>query len=171
MPKSALPDHIDEPHEWDGTDWDWWGQKWMLKIKHWFAYGPRAKEWWARWREVPIVLFGIKGAGPWRYEYTKDGKPDFFYDENNCIGFWHKVPHPDLYYLAVTQYFSRWHFAVQWPFHVTFHIYFTKDIPIQPQRPEEDYTIRTMFFIRFGARRDADRVYWFPSMFVGGDFN
>lgn len=145
MPKSALPEHIDEPSEWEGTDWDWWGQRWMLKIKGWFAYGPRATEWWAKWRPVPKDLININAT---RKEVVAN-----------------------LEYTSVIQYYTRWHFLLQWPFHVSFHYYWDGSfVPMEGTRPK-NLNILQMIFIRFGARFDNDQVYWFPSLFVGGDHN
>lgn len=41
--KTPLPAHIDEPHEWKGTDDDqvWW-MRWRLYVKHWFAFSFRS---------------------------------------------------------------------------------------------------------------------------------
>lgn len=44
MPRCALPEKLDEPEEWKGTDWDNWFQRPLLKIKHWFAFGPRCPQ-------------------------------------------------------------------------------------------------------------------------------
>lgn len=150
MPWDALPDHIDTPAEWNGTDWDNKWQRWLLKFKGWFAYGPRSKYWWAKWRKFPIVLFKMKGRGEWRYERDGDITE---------------------YYLSVVQYYTRWHFAIQWPFHVSFHVYWRElDVPPRSAPNNGKTTIAEMLYIRFGARRDSDVVYWFPSIFIGGDF-
>ena len=149
MPWSALPPHIDDEHEWKGTDWDKPGLSWHNKYKGWFAYGPRAKEKWARWRTIPRVLVKLKGKGPWRYE-TDDlsGKS----------------------YLSRVQYWTRWHFQIQWPFMVAFHIYWrAKDVPQEPNRLS-DATIKKMFFFYGPGHRDGDAVYWCPSFFVGGSW-
>lgn len=160
-PRSALPPHIDEPHEWKNTDWDTKWQRWMLEIKHWFAFGPRATEWWARWRKFPIVLFARKGRGKWRLE-----------DDVDDIVSYKPTSHEPGTYLSTIQYWCRWHIALQWPLHLTFHIYWrAADVPGLFERPRKDLSIHHMFFFRIGARRDADKVYWFPSLFVGGNWN
>jgi len=145
VPRSALPSHLDEPSEWRGTDWDNPCQRWMLKFKHWFAFGPRATEWWARWRPVPKDLIAVNCR---RIE-TING----------------------LAYTSVIQYWSRFSVLIQWPFHVMIHWYWpwTK-IPDEPDIPG-DFIFLDMIFVRFGARFDNDQVYWFPSFFIGGDFN
>lgn len=38
LSKAALPDHIDQPEEWKGTDDDVWYMRWRLYVKHWFAF-------------------------------------------------------------------------------------------------------------------------------------
>jgi hypothetical protein len=162
MPWSALPPHIDNPSEWGGTDWDTRYQRWMLKFKGIFAFGPRATEWWAKWRELPIVLFCFKVGGAWRWE-ASDGS--FELQSNG------EQPSTSTY-LSTIQYWSRAHIAVQWPLHLTFHVYWNeKDVPKPFERPRKDCSIRHMIFFRFGARRDADRVYWFPAIFFGGNWN
>jgi hypothetical protein len=102
MPWSALPEHLNSPEKWAGTDdskvaW----MNWRLKVKGWFAYGPRAKEWWARWRTSPVCLFKIGGTGEWRYETD---------------------PFKLIPYLSRIQYWKSWHLAVQWPFFISFSL-------------------------------------------------
>ena len=150
MPWSALPEHIDEPEEWKDTDWDNPLQRWMLKIKGWFAYGPRATERWAKWRPVPKDLININAT---RKERVRDVTTQTF-----------------LSYTSVIQYWTRYHLLIQWPFHISFHIYWRKkDVLPQPER--KDFSIKNMVYFRFGARFDNDQVYWFPAIFIGGDWN
>lgn len=144
MPWSALPPHIDEPSEWVGSDWDNPWQRWLLKIKGWFAYGYRAKEWWARWRRYPVVLFALRGSGMWRIEWDDD--------DLDAPG-----------YLSRVQYWCRWHVQLQWPLFFAFHVYLKN--PAEPERYNRN-TPLVYFYV--GAHRDADGVYWFPSAFVGG---
>lgn len=140
MPWSALPDHINEPHEWDGKDDDklgWWG-RFRKAHKGWFAFGPRATEWWARWREVPRILYAIRGNGSFRFENT-DGT-DTFYDDC-CNPYPHKgwlTEHN--YYLSRVQLWCDWHIGLQWPLFLHGHFR------------------GWQFYI--GFKRDADRVYW-----------
>lgn len=169
MPKSALPPHLDTPEEWKGTDWDVWYQRWMLHIKHWFAFGPRATEWWACWREFPTTLLALKGDGPYRLE-SSDGNDEFGDGDDRYIGLlgW-KPTYPyknERVYLSAIQYWCKWHFQIQWPFFIAFH-YYIDDVPKPPERAGD----RRVLYFRFGARRDADRVYWFPSLFIGLSWN
>jgi len=152
MVKSALPEHINESHEWAGTDHDTWLMRWYIPFKIKFCvYGPRAKESWARWRRIPKTLANLNAS---RIETLQD-----------CL------TKELLECPSVIQYWERWHFLVQWPLHFSFHYYWpwTK-VPKSTVRPG-DFTIKDMVYIRFGARFDQDQVYWFPSAFVGGDFN
>lgn len=174
MPKSALPPHLDTPEEWKGTDWDTWYQRWMLTIKHWFAYGPRAKEWWAKWREYPILLAGYF-AGDCRQE-TRDGSAETRYGTGFMTdlkpSLWKRrnyVPKDPKrrYYVSPIQYWCKWHIQIQWPFFFAFHYTFGR-VPKFPKRPNNKHKV---LYFRIGARRDSDRVYWFPSLFIGLDFN
>ena len=150
MPWDALPEHIDTPGEWEGTDWDVWYQRWMLKIKGVFAYGPRSNHWWAKWRPIPKDLINLHAT---RKETVKN------FDSNEV-----------LVYTSVIQYWQRWHLLIQWPLHVSFHVYWAgKDVLPEPAR--KDFTIKNMVYIRLGARFDNDQVYWMPSLFIGGDWN
>jgi len=152
MPWDSLPEHIDTPEEWHGTDWDTKAQRWMLKIKGWFAYGHRSKHWWAKWRIVPKDLLNIHATRREIYD-TKIGHTAMSYG-----------------YTSVIQYWERWHLLIQWPFHISFHIYWKKStVPKKPNK--RDYGITEIFYFRAGARFDNDGVYWFPSLFIGGDWN
>jgi hypothetical protein len=150
MPWSALPEHINEPREWAGKDHDKvWYTRWVKYVQGWFAYGPRAKEWWARWRLVPCTLFAMKGNGPWRFEgIMRDGKVRF--------------------YRSRAQYWTRWHVALQWPLQLTFHWYWrAADVPTTDTRPQ-NLNIKKLVFGYGPVHRDADDVYWFPSFYLGG---
>lgn len=167
MPKSALPEHINEAKEWKGTDWDTWYQRWMLRFKHWFAYGPRATEWWAKWREFPITLFAAAGKGYWRFE-SEDWTRDSSYSYSISTAGMRNLlwEHFEDEYLSAIQYWTKWHVQIQWPFYIGFHLYFDT-VP----QPYEHYRGRRVFFFRAGARRDADKVYWFPCIFIGTTWN
>ncbi len=159
MPKSALPNGFHETASGTGTDWDNPVQGWIKKS--WFAYGPRATEWWARWRAKPKPLFAIKGKGEWRYE--QDGVDE---DDHGDMSPLTIVTDDGEWYLTCIQYWCKWHFQIQWPLFIAFHYYFD-ETPIHPN----NYGGKRMIYIRFGARRDADKVYWFPSIFVGLTWN
>lgn len=164
MPLSAMPEHLNSQEEIDaafpddsqyGTD-TWSGRvyKWYnKKTKTWFAFSYRCTEWWARWRKYPKVLFAIAGDGFWRFEsengdstISTDGK---WYILNEDFG-------SD--YLTRIQYYTRWHFSIQWPLMVTFHVYFKKkDVPV-PGEPRQDLDDKLLFF--YWNHFDADLVYW-----------
>lgn len=152
MPKSALPPDFPETAAGTGTDWDNPIQGWIKKS--WFAYGPRAKEWWARWREFPFTILALFGKGYSRWE-TSGGELAVKSVPSPVLLF-----QPTTVYLSAIQYWCKWSFQIQWPFFVAFHVYLSD---VGPNRK--------MIYVRFGARRDADKVYWFPSLFVGGTWN
>lgn len=175
MPKSALPPWIKEQSAGTGTDWDNPIQK--LWNKAWFAYGPRATG-WAKWREWPVTLFAIRSKeGSFRTEtetYERDSarqdyhnRTSFFMEDNIRLVFWNdKQREITRGYLSAIQYWSKWHIQVQWPFFVAFH-YYIDEVP----KVGESTANKRVFYFRFGARRDADKVYWFPSIFVGLTWN
>lgn len=103
MPRSALPEHLNDPSEIEAAFPDdsksgalW--RKFKKATKHWFVFGPFATEWWACWRELPITLFKI-GHGVWRYE-------------DDVTAFCSK---PTWGYLSRVQYWMTWHIQIQWP--------------------------------------------------------
>ena len=165
-PWDALPDHIDEPKEWDKTDWDNKWQRWLLKFKGWFAYGPRSRHSWAAWKSPPKVLFGL---GIYRWEHLKHG--DLYLPLRKfTTAKSTAVLRGDGYFPSVNQYWSRFHLMIQWPFQISVHWYWPwKSVPKFPGRPG-DFTIKEMVYLRLGARYDKDDVYWFPSAAAGGDF-
>jgi hypothetical protein len=165
MPKSAMPEWIKDQAEGTGTDWDNPIQKHFHKS--WFAFGPRATEWWARWREFPITLLGLFGSGFVRFEtetWERDSSADMtvssdtrWYVINGRFG-------ND--YLSRVQYYLRWHVQVQWPLMVAAHFYTSaKDVPV-PGQPRPD-TDGKLWFFYVGAHRDPDKVFWFPSGYLG----
>jgi hypothetical protein len=153
----ALPDHLKDPAAWKGTDHDTWWMRWFIPIKlKYLCFGPRDSHPWHQWREVPITLFSRKGAGDWRLENDRD---EIYWNgkDRNLI--------PEDYYLSRIQYYTRWHIQIQWPFMIAFHFYFrTKDVMPYGERTNVD---NKLFYCYFGAHRDADKVYWIPSAFVG----
>ena len=158
MPKSALPDGFAETAAGTGTDWDNSLQRWIKKS--WFAYGPRATQWWAKWREIPMPLLAIFGPGFSRWETS--GGELALRAPNDTLLFYTR---PALV-LSVIQYWAKWSFQIQWPFFIAFHCY----IDAMPAYPAKAGDRRVLYF-RFGARRDADKVYWFPSFFIGLQWN
>lgn len=173
MPKSALPEHLNDPEDIEANfrDDDQYGDNWFGRLyrsvrkatRTWIAFGPRATERWAKWREVPYPLFCRKGEGPWRWEYTDASQLEIL-DWDRPLR--DKSLYNANYYVSVIQYWSKWHIQIQWPFFVAFHYY----IDEVPRFPDKATTQRVLYF-RFGARRDADRVYWFPSLFIGLSWN
>jgi hypothetical protein len=185
MPKSALSPRLLEASNWVGTDDDVWYMRWRIKLKYIFAYGPRATEWWAKWREYPKTLIAFFGKGQARFE-SETWKRDSSFDSawptsylfNKEVQIFSQSQIVDntltwvVYsgYLSAIQYYTRWHFAIQWPFHIQFHFYFkASDVPVYGvPRPKLD---GKLFYFRFGARRDGDKIFWFPSFFAGLTWN
>lgn len=144
-PWDALPPHLNTPEAWKGTDWDKnFLQRWLLKYKGWFAFGPRANEDWACWREWPITLLALRGKGSWRLE---DDTEDFRRRLTKGIRWavWEGC------YLSRIQKWAAWSIQIQWPLFVAIHFYIGK----------------TLVFFYIGAHRDSDKVYWIPSIFLG----
>lgn len=162
MPMDALPPGFKDQAEGTNTDWNNPIQKYWHKS--WFAYGPRSSHWWAKWREVPITLFAVKGKGPWRWEYSDASQVEIVDWETAVLK--DNSLYRTGYYLSAIQYWTKWHFAFQWPLHIQAH-YYIDEVPRYPEQAGS----KQVFFIRIGARRDADRVYWCPSIFVGLQWN
>lgn len=151
MPLSALPDHLNSREEIEANfpDDDQYGNTWYGKAFRWFkketrgykAFGPRATEWWAKWRKQPIVLLAFRGKGAWRWE--SDSKSELLDYRKQFTDY----AYAD-FYLSRIQSQCQWHIAVQWPLQVTFH-----------------YT--DIIYGYVPSHRDADMVYWFPSFYIG----
>ena len=148
MPFSALPDHLNpkiNPEAWKGTDDDNFWMRWRIKLKGWFAYGPRATELWAKWREFPIVLTALFGNGESRWE---ESNGLFAIRSVNKSIFW---CYSRTVYLSRIQYWCNWSFQIQWPLFIAFHIKYKGKL----------------LYCYLGAARDADKIYWFPAAFLG----
>ncbi len=170
----ALPEHLDEQSEIDAAfpdDSQFANRKGLLGVygralkkfnkltKPWMAVGPRSRFWWARWRETPITLFAIKGKGKWRFE---NDEIDLALNDRNKVKGW-----PN-WYLSRVQYWCRWHFAVNWPLQITFHVYWKESsVPKWPDHGG-DTNITDMLYVYGPGHRDADKVYWLISGFIGG---
>ena len=170
MPTSALPPGFNNTQTGD------WKNIWPFKYitPSWTAFGPRCTEWWAKWREFPVVLVALKGAGVWRSEPT-DGRdngigetvsvalhPAQLFRDNSWI-----VEAPERQrYISVIQYWAKWSIIVQWPFSIAISYYLdpTPAFPILP-------AAKRVLFFRIGARRNADGFYDFPSAYIGTTFN
>ena len=164
MSWSALPEHLNTPEKVEAAfpDDNQFGDVWFGRLYKWFnketkamtAFGPRANEWWARWREWPITLFAAFGEGNSRWEndfiaLRSLNKPLFFYNSED-----------NRFYLSRIQFYCKWSIQLQWPLFFACHWYF-KDVR---------YTNETdgkLIFFYVGAKRDADKVYWFPSAYIG----
>lgn len=185
MPKSALPPHLDDKEEIerafpDDSENGPFIRRLKKATKTWFAFGPRAVEKWAKWREFPKTLFAIRSSqGIFRIEtegWEKDSAWDSAYDERAIFmqNLWSyrewqgsdRIIEYTPGYLSRVQYYTRWSFQLQWPFLVAFHFYpRAKDVPEWGKpRPETD---GKLWFFYLGAHRDADKVYWFPSAYLG----
>lgn len=149
MCETALPEHIDEVEEWKFTDHDTWLMRWFIPIKlKYLCFGPRDIHKWHRWREWPVVLLKTGSTnGFWRYENDITESMEPFLTGG---------------YLSRIQYWKRWHFQLQWPFFIAFHWYWNEeDVPAFPHRSSK------VIYFYFGAHRDADKIYFIPSLFLG----
>lgn len=178
MPKSALSPRLLDADNWKGTDDDIWYMRWRIKLKYLFAYGPRATEWWAKWREYPKTLFALRSKqGTFRVEsetWERDSSWESEFVDTMIVNqdMWLGRPvdgYVEVFeqgYLSRIQYYTRWSFQIQWPLMVAFHWYWkAADVPVYGQpRPDTD---GKLVFVYFGAHRDGDKVYWFPSAFLG----
>jgi hypothetical protein len=166
MPLSALPEHLQDVNS-NFPDDDQFSHipvfgkiyRWYQKsTKTWFAFSYRCTEWWARgWRKYPKVLFAVGGQGVWRIEHGNGDSIGYTLDILRYV--------KDAY-LSRIQYYKRWHFAIQWPLIITFHVYFkAKDVPVYGQ-PKEDLDGKLFFF--YWNHFDADLIYWMlTSFFIG----
>jgi hypothetical protein len=180
--RSAFPEHLNTKEEveaafpddsqYKGFFGNLW-KRWNKATKHWDAFGPRSPKGIAfsmwppfilmrKWRETPIVLIARKGVGSWRYE--ADGKPDVAsgMEPDEFI-----KANPG-YYLSRIQYWSAWHWAIQWPLFFSFHKYNTGAQPIPDGTKEDRDGQLWMGYI--GAKRDADRIFWWIALILGRNF-
>lgn len=95
-----LPEHINEPHEWNGKDDDdHWYTAWRKYVKGYFCF---------KFGRLPRVVFAARGAGRWRLEDdTFSGGLDAGVLVNRKFG--------GGWYLSRVQYWTNWHLALQWP--------------------------------------------------------
>lgn len=147
MCNEALPKHIDEVSEWKGTDHDNWMFRWFIPLKlKYLCFGPRDSHKWHKWREWPHTLFAIRSKGLWRFEDDKDEHSGGWLEDRVLIN--RSFPG---YYLSRIQKWCDWSFQLQWPLFIAAHLKI-KD--------------KVLYFY-LGAHRDADKVYWIPSVFIG----
>lgn len=166
MCKEALPEHIDEVREWAGTDHDKSFWKWLipLKIKY-LAFGPRDSHKWHKWREWPITLFAAKGDGFWRFE--NDITDSTSVDSSTLVL---RDGREQGQYLSRNQHWCRWSFQLQWPLFVAFHWYFKDEYvgePVGRNSMSGDRFDDKLLYFYIGAKRDADKVYWVKSLYLG----
>jgi len=173
MPISAMPEHLNSREEIDAAfpDDSQYGTglfgrlyRWYQKTtKTWFAFSYRCTESWARWRKYPKVLFAIKGKGPFRIEtegWSSVYEAGYLFNED-VWAYQDIDPNLGEYaegYLSRIQYYTRWHFAIQWPLMISFHFYpKVEDVPVYGQpRPELDGKLWFGYWNHF----DADLIYW-----------
>lgn len=122
------------------TGWSWW---YLFPV----CLCPMLK----RWRRYPITLFGIRGRGAWRCE--TDGKEDTLWDRKFVF-----FKNFETGYLSRVQYWCRWHFKIDWPFMVGFHLYW-KDEDVLKARERNNVDGKYFGGYR-GFHRDADILYW-----------
>lgn len=172
-PRCALPEHINDPDEIENAFPDdsqysgWFGRlwkrynKWAKPIEAWGPRCPRgiAFTFWPpwvmfrKWREIPKTLWAEKDSGFWRCE--ADGKPDIWTSDDDPRNF---LKENSGYYLSRNQYWTRSHRQIQWPLFYCQHRYYEAgDVLPVGHRADRDGTL-TMFYI--GAKRDADKVFW-----------
>jgi hypothetical protein len=172
VPWSALPHHLNDPHEIeasfpDDSDYGFLIRRLKKATKHWFAFGPRATEWWAKWRTHPIILFALFGRGSSRWETSQLETGFHLSLRNPAQTILLCDPSAAKVYLSRVQYWTRWHVSLQWPLMLTFHVYWREtDVPSYPSKPQA-MNVSRMLFVYFG-HRDADDVYWPISAYVGG---
>jgi hypothetical protein len=177
-PKCSLPEHLNDPEEienafpddsqFKGFFGNLW-KRWNKMTKTWDAWGPRCPKgiafslWppWIlarKWRENPIVLIARKGNGWWRVENDESG--DNFVNDLKDI--------PKGWYLSRNQYWCRWHWQIAWPLFFCFHKYDdTTQVMAAGTRENKDNQL-TLGYI--GAKRDADKVFWYVAAFFGRCF-
>lgn len=174
MPKSALPEHLQDiehnfPDDEQFGTTTWYGRlyRWFNKTtKTWFAFSYRCPEEWAQWRKIPLVLFAVRGKGCWRWEHSDNHSEVYDFSEriinDRTLG-------KSSYYLSRCQYYSRWHFAIQWPLMISFHFYFkASDVP-DPLKFRPDLDGKALIF--YWNHFDADLVYWMlTSFYLGTNF-
>lgn len=187
----ALSSRLKDPANWKGTDDDTFLMRWRLKRKTWFAFpwrGPQGVDLsflasivflpglllipvLRRWREFPITLFAIRGAGYWRFENSSGSFETSLRDTTRRVlfFFYPSLPGDDNapLYLSRQQLWTRWSFQLQWPLFIAFHWY-KKPLDVIPQGEHVDRDGCLFFAYRFW-HRDTD-AYWGDGGFLGGNW-
>ena len=131
------------------------------------------KAFW-KWREIPVTLVALKGNGIYRLENTNSTvffpihKVELFKTIKIAYIFPYRTVH-FTGYLARIQPWCRWHITVQWPFFISFHIFYRKADVIEFLKYKENFGIKKLFNFYMGFRRDKDKKYRFRS-YIGGSF-
>lgn len=190
MTLSALPPDMQENESKPkaGTDWDFWPFKYIRQS--WFAWGPNAKEWWARWRSRPVLIAGygvsrwmgardhsileIRSlAARWLFWWQTKGEvivierqPDHPAYGQSWKASWEWIlmnygPSP-------LSKFSDESCQVTWPLHVAAHLHGELFQTVGPNNGGGHLEYRTPFFVRLGARWVSGSDYYdCPSAHVG----
>ena len=182
--KSALPKHLQSWEAWVGKDDDdHWYTRWRKYVKAWSAFGPRSPKGIAfafilfppfiipvlrKWREFPIVLVALSGGGPLRWESTDGSRESIGESQNVAFIKNAKDPEGQQVFLSRVQLWCRWHIQIQWPLFFCFHFYKNKN-DILPLGDKVDRDGK-LFMAYWGAKRDADRVFWFVARYIGRNF-
>lgn len=180
--RSAFPEHLDTKEEveaafpddsqYKGFFGNLW-KRWNKATKHWDAFGPRSPKGIAfsmwppfivarKWRKCPTVIFAIKGQGPWRIE-SLDGMDTSIEFPDRKFLFFPRIESSaastmTTFYLTRVQYWTRWHFALQWPLFISFHRYKSQaDVIPAGERGNRKGRLWMGYL---GAKFDADWIFW-----------
>lgn len=188
MPISAMPEHLNSKEEIEaafpddsqykgflGSLW----RKWNKATKHMEAWGPRSPQgiaftYWPpfillrKWREFPIVLAAFSGGGPLRWERTDGSKDSAGESQNLLFVTSSHDPEGQQVFLTRVQLWCRWHVQLQWPLFFCFSRY-NKQEDVLPSGIKEDRDGKLWVFY-IGAKRDADKVFWYLAFFIGRNF-
>ncbi len=166
MPRSALPPHL-QNFNWKGTDNASWLMRQKKKVQIWLAAGPRVPSGFWKWREVPRIIFAIRGEGSFRLENT-DGTD--IHQDDCCNPYPNKDWNNEFkYYLSRIQPWTRWHLSLQWPLFFNFHIIYRQKNVVDYPTYQSAFGIKKMLTFGFGFKRDGDKVYWLTAN-LGGNF-
>ena len=165
MPKSALPDHLQD-FDWAGTDNASWLMRQKKKLQTLIAASPRVPSGFFKWREFPKTLFilfgGNKGKDILRYEST-DGKVQIGLHEPAWPGTY------EAFYLSRIQPWCRWHISLNWPLFFNCHFIYRDRYVVYCPDYKSSFGITRMFTFGIGFKRDGDKIYWLTAN-LGGNF-
>jgi len=130
-------------------------------------YLPNVPSGFFKWRDIPKVLFALKGQGVLRWENSDGTK--ILHDYQSKILLTTHVKDQKLYYLSRIQPWCRWHISLQWPLFFNCHYIFrSEDVVLYPTY-QSAFGITKMITFGIGFKRDGDKVYWL-TMNAGGNF-